>query len=106
MDADGDDGPPEGDDEEKEKEGFETLAPEDEGEEEGQELMEDEQQPQVRYADLEDEFAFCRKLMSCSSPRVVLLVFSRQRLNRTVYMEPVVALNFHRFPPTLVCRSI
>lgn len=35
------------DEEEKQKEGFETLAPEEKGEEEGQDLLQDEQQPKV-----------------------------------------------------------
>lgn len=46
LEGDGDDGE---DEEGKEKEGFETLAPEEEGEEQGEDLKEDEQQPQVRH---------------------------------------------------------
>lgn len=46
KDGEGDD--QDQDEEGKEKEGFESLAPEKDGEEEGEELMEDEQQPQVR----------------------------------------------------------
>lgn len=47
-DVDGDNGD---DDETKEKEGFESLAPDDEGEDEGrEELKEDEDQPQVNIS--------------------------------------------------------
>ena len=45
--GDGDGEDENGEDGENEKEGFESLAPEDAAEEEGEELKEDEQQPQV-----------------------------------------------------------
>lgn len=47
-DADGDDEDDQNE-EEKEAEGFESLAPEDNGQDEGPDLAEDEPQPQVRY---------------------------------------------------------
>lgn len=50
MEGDGE-GEDEHEETEKEKEGFESLAPEDGPEDEGEELKEDEQQPQVQQYD-------------------------------------------------------